>query len=37
MNVNLYKNAQQTCEGKVEIYFMDDVSEIPETYMVPQN
>ena len=24
-------------EGIVEIYFMPDVSEIPETYMFPQN
>ena len=28
----MYLNAQQTCEGIVEIYFMPDVSEIPETY-----
>jgi len=27
----LYINAQQTCEGIVKIYFMPDVSEIPET------
>jgi len=29
----LYINAQQTCEGIVKIYFMPDVSEIPETYV----
>jgi len=28
---------QQTCDGIVEIYVMPDVSEIPETYMFPQN
>jgi len=27
----LYINEQQTCEGFVEIYFMPDVSEMPET------
>jgi len=29
----LYINAQQTYEGIVKIYFMPDVSEIPETDM----
>jgi len=33
----MYRNAQQTCEGIVEICFMTDVSEIPETYMLLQN
>jgi len=33
----VYINAQQTCEGIVEIFFMPDVSEIPETNMFPQN
>jgi len=28
----LYINAQQTSEGIVEIYFMPNVSEIPEAY-----
>jgi len=36
-NVKLYINAQQTCYGIVDIYFVPDVSEIPETYMFPQN
>jgi len=31
LSTPLYINAQQTCEGIVEIYFMPDVSEIPVT------
>jgi len=30
----LYINAQQTCGGIVDLYFMPDVSEIPETYIM---
>ena len=29
----MYLNAHQTCEGNVEIYFMTDVSEIPESFV----
>jgi len=29
----LWINAQQTCEGIVEMNFMQDVSEIPETWL----
>ena len=29
----MYINAQQTCEDIVDIYFMPDVFEIPETYV----
>ena len=29
----MFINAQQTCEGIDKIYFMPDVSEIPETYI----
>jgi len=36
-NVKLYINAQHTCECFVEIYFMPELSEIPETYMFQQN
>jgi len=39
LNCTYIVNAQQTCEGNVEIYYMSDVFEIPETYMymIPQN
>ena len=29
----MYINAQQICDGIVEIYFKPDISEIPETYI----
>ena len=37
LHVKLYINAQQTCDGIFKICFMSDVSELPETYMFPQN
>jgi len=37
INIKLYLHAHQTYQGIVKIYFIPDVSEIPETYMFPQN
>ena len=34
INIKLYLHAHQTYQGIVKIYFIPDVSEIPETYNV---